>query len=138
MADFNSKEYGWKDMKVNIAGQEISGIEEIRYVAKRETEERYGAGDEPQDIERKNKSYSGEIMITQNELEKLRLKVAGGHISDFDLIITVSYSKTAIGRQTTDQLLGVVLEEEALGMAQGDGHSQVRIPFKFLRLLKGI
>jgi phage tail tube protein FII len=135
---FDSKEYGWKDISVNVTGQNMISIEEIKYKYTRSTEFRYGKGGDPHDIERGNRELTGEIVITQNELDKLTQVSPNRDISALDHLLTVAYAKTTVAKQTVDQLVGVVFEEVEKGMAQGDKHASIRIPFKFLKLVEGI
>lgn len=136
---FESKQYEWKDIQLVLAGDEIAGVQEIKYTQKREKEFLYGRGSNPHSIQSGNVEVTGEIKVFQSELEKLILKSPGGDITRLGgLTMTVAYAPELGGRQTADVLLGVEFTEASKGMAQGDKAAEITLPFMALGVKHGV
>ena len=75
---FNSREYERSDVNVVAAGRPVTGIRGVKYSSKQEKEVLHAKGNKPHSIQRGNKTYDGELTVTQSEYEALR--AAGGGI----------------------------------------------------------
>ena len=73
---FNSREYEWSDVNVVAAGRPVTGIRGVKYSSKQEKKVLHAKGNKPHSIQRGNKTYDGELTVTQSEYEALR--AAGG------------------------------------------------------------
>ncbi len=132
--EFNTREFGWKDITVNINGKVFNGITEVEFVVKQEKSYLYGRGENPHQIGRGNKSYEGKIAIHQSEL--LSMLQQTGIIDPLDLkfIITVSFAKMGTTLLSTYILYNVELTEVKKGMKQGDKNMIIELPIMFTRL----
>ncbi len=133
---FSTKQYAWSSVKVFLFGRLLTGLRGVEYSVKKEKEPVHGAGDEPLAIQSGNKTYEGNLIILQSELEAMikAAKLAGySDITDipgFD--VQVSYGN--IGEApTTDSLIGVEFTEETKTLKQGDNLMVVTLPIVFLR-----
>lgn len=133
---FDSKEYAWKDMSFALLSGTVVGIQELTYTKTRDTEEVYGAGDEPLAISRKNKKYAGQIMLLRSEYDKIDAAArTAGYDDLLDLPafpVNCRYSNDT--KITDDTLMGAVFDSFNLGGKQGDGYMTVTLPFKFTKL----
>ncbi len=129
---FNSREYEWSDVSVVAAGRPITGIRGVKYSSKQEKELLHAKGNKPHSIQRGNKSYDGEITLTQSEYEALRA-AGGGDILDISLDIVVAYGNPSNGDTvTTDLLMGAEFTEDNTEWKQGDKFQEKSLPFIFL------
>ncbi len=129
---FNSREYEWSDVSVVAAGRPITGIRGVKYSSKQEKELLHAKGNKPHSIQRGNKSYDGEITLTQSEYEALR-SAGGGDILDISLDIVVAYGNPSNGDTvTTDLLMGAEFTEDNTEWKQGDKFQEKSLPFIFL------
>ncbi len=129
---FNSREYEWSDVSVVAAGRPITGIRGVKYSSKQEKELLHAKGNKPHSIQRGNKSYDGEITLTQSEYEALRT-AGGGDILDISLDIVVAYGNPSNGDTvTTDLLMGAEFTEDNTEWKQGDKFQEKSLPFIFL------
>ncbi len=129
---FNSREYEWSDVSVVAAGRPITGIRGVKYSSKQEKELLHAKGNKPHSIQRGNKSYDGEITLTQSEYEALR-SAGGGDILDISLDIVVAYGNPSNGDTvTTDLLMGAEFTEDNTEWKQGDKFQEKALPFIFL------
>lgn len=133
---FDSKEAAWSDIKVVIAGREVTGIRGVSYKASQEKEHLFGAGDEPIGIQRGNRTYEGEVKLLKYELDLLQDAAhlaQARDIMDIRLDIIVTYQK-GTGPLQTDALLGVEFQEFQKGMDQNAKFMEISIPILFMRL----
>ncbi len=138
MATFNSREYSWADIQVQMQGRKIVGLRAVKYKVSQEKEAIYGAGNEPLTIGRGNKSYEGEITVLQSELEALT-RSAGTDIIDlpaFDIVIT--YAPKDGGPIVTDIVRYAEFKENEKSMSQGDKNMEVTLPFIALKIDKNV
>lgn len=134
---FNSREYEWADITLMLGGKDITGVRGVKYSSKQEKETVYGKGNEPVAIQKGNKSYEGEFVILQSELETLRLQ-GGGSILDLQLDAVVCYGNPATGDVLiTDIIQGIQFTEEPKDAKQGDKFTEHSLPFIALRIKKG-
>ena len=140
MDKFDSKEYSWADITVVAGGRPLTGIRGIKYGEKQEKEYLYAKGDEPHSIQRKNKSYEGEITILQSELEALIKSSPQKSLLNVKLeTITIAYApKDGPGVITVDQIKKAEFTESMKDIKQGDGNMEIALPIMFLRLKQNI
>ena len=120
---FNSREYEWSDVNVVAAGRPVTGIRGVKYSSKQEKEVLHAKG---------NKTYDGELTVTQSEYEALRA-AGGGDILDISIDIVVAYGNPSKGDViTTDLLMGVEFTEDNTEWKQGDKFQEKSLPFIFL------
>lgn len=137
---FDSRECSWSDIKVVIAGREVTGIRGINYKPSQEKELLYGAGDEPIGIQRGNRAYEGEIKLLKFELDLLENAAHAAQardILDVRLDVVVTYQK-GTDPLKTDALLGVEFKEFQKGMDQNAKFMEISIPIIFMRLQTNI
>ncbi len=129
---FNSREYEWSDVNVVAAGRLVTGIRGVKYSSKQEKEVLHAKGNKPHSIQRGNKTYDGELTVTQSEYEALRA-ASGGDILDISIDIVVAYGNPSKGDViTTDLLMGVEFTEDNTEWKQGDKFQEKSLPFIFL------
>lgn len=129
---FNSREYEWSDVNVVAAGRPTTGIRGVKYSSKQEKEVLHAKGNKPHSIQRGNKTYDGELTVTQSEYEALRT-AGGGDILDISIDIVVAYGNPSKGDViTTDLLMGVEFTEDNTEWKQGDKFQEKSLPFIFL------
>lgn len=129
---FNSREYEWSDVNVVAAGRPLTGIRGVKYSSKQEKEALHAKGNKPHSIQRGNKTYDGELTVTQSEYEALRA-AGGGDILDISIDIVVAYGNPSKGDViTTDLLMGVEFTEDNTEWKQGDKFQEKSLPFIFL------
>ena len=129
---FNSREYEWSDVNVVAAGRPVTGIRGVKYSSKQEKEVLHAKGNKPHSIQRGNKTYDGELTVTQSEYEALRA-AGGGDILDISIDIVVAYGNPSKDDViTTDLLMGVEFTEDNTEWKQGDKFQEKALPFIFL------
>lgn len=129
---FNSREYEWSDVNVVAAGRPVTGIRGVKYSSKQEKEALHAKGNKPHSIQRGNKTYDGELTVTQSEYEALRA-AGGGDILDISIDIVVAYGNPSKGDViTTDLLMGAEFTEDNTEWKQGDKYQEKSLPFIFL------
>lgn len=129
---FNSREYEWSDVNVVAAGRPVTGIRGVKYSSKQEKKVLHAKGNKPHSIQRGNKTYDGELTVTQSEYEALRA-AGGGDILDISIDIVVAYGNPSKGDViTTDLLMGVEFTEDNTEWKQGDKFQEKSLPFIFL------
>ena len=129
---FNSREYEGSDVNVVAAGRPVTGIRGVKYSSKQEKEVLHAKGNKPHSIQRGNKTYDGELTVTQSEYEALRA-AGGGDILDISIDIVVAYGNPSKGDViTTDLLMGVEFTEDNTEWKQGDKFQEKSLPFIFL------
>ena len=131
---FDSRQYEFGDLTLEIGGRVITGFRGIKYATKQEKELVYGKGNEPLHIQKGNISYEGEISLLQSELETLRLE-AGGSVVRLHLDAVVAYGNPSNGDTLiVDKIRGIEFTEDAKEMKQGDKFMEVSLPFICLRI----
>lgn len=137
---FNSKEYSWSDVEIQMKGRKVIGARGVKYKTSQEKEAVYGAGNEPKTIARGNKSYEGELVVLQSELEALTETYGEGadvvDIAPFDII--VAYAPKNGGAITTDIIQLAEFTEVEKGMVQGDKNMEITLPFISLGIQKNV
>ena len=132
---FNSREYQWSDIRVQIGGRNIERLRHVRYKRSKEKELLYGAGCEPVSIQSGNVAYEGEVTMLRSEYETLAAS-GGGSVLDIQLDIVVTYGNPP-DVMKTDKLMGCQFTEEEDDNEQGSKFEEISLPFIFLRKIKG-
>lgn len=141
---FSTKQYEWSNTKINILGRTLVGVQGVSYKVTREKTPVYGRGNKPLAIQSGNKSFEGELMLLQSELELLRAAVKTINplydLTDISFDIVVSYERpTAAGfERVTDVVIGAEFTEYEKGMEQTDTQMEISLPFVALDLQEGI
>jgi len=137
---FDSREFEYADTSVSILGFDLTGLRGIRYKKGQEKEAVYGKGNQPRGIQRKNKAYSGSLMLLKSDFDALNqaARTAGYEdISDVPghlITLTCVYQKPNAVKLSVDSCINVEFTEWEDGMSQGDAFKEVTLPFIFLRL----
>ena len=128
---YDSREYGWSDIAIDINGRDITGITSLKYTEKMEVEELYAKGAYPHSIQTGNISIEGEIEVTQSEYEAL-VKAGNGSVLKLRaLTATVCYGNPANGdTMLKDRITGIQITEGGKEFKQGDKMTKVKLPFK--------
>lgn len=140
MGAFNSKEYAWKNISINILGKTVIGVTEIEYETEQEKEYVYGKGNDPIAIQAGNKAYKGKIELLQSEVEALELAARTINptydITDVTFDIVVSYADGILSK--TDRVKFAEITKYAKGMKQGDKNMKVSLDFMALSVERGV
>lgn len=128
----NTEQYSWADVDIVMLGKVVTGARGVSYKAAQEKEPIYGRGNKPVAMGRGNKSYEGQVVLLQSELEAL--KQATGRTSEitdlppFDIV--VAYIPRKGGTQiVTDIIKHVEFTEVEKAMNQNDKFMEVTLPF---------
>ena len=137
---FNSREYSWSDVEIQMQGRKVVGARGVKYKTSQEKEAVYGLGNEPRTIARGNKSYDGELVVLQSELEALTRTAGDGadvvDIAAFDIV--VAYAPKNGGAITTDIIQLAEFTEVEKEMKQGDKNMEITLPFIALGIKKNV
>lgn len=131
---FNSKEYAWSNVEIAMLGRLLTRVRGVKYIAKKDKQYVHGRGENPHAIQSGNKTYEGELMLLQSELEAIQRQLkATEDITDLEgLNITVVYKPKGIGSVVTHILKGVEFTEDPREMKQGDPFQELTLPIMFL------
>lgn len=130
----DTRQYEWSDVTLELGGRVVTGCRGIKYNTKMEKELVYAKGNEPQHIQRGNRTYEGEITLLQSELETLRL-LGKGSVVDLRLDAVVVYGNPLNGDvMTVDKIRGLEFTEDPKELKQGDKFMEITLPFIALRI----
>lgn len=132
---FDSRQYEWPDVSLNIGGRDITGIRGVKYSEKIEREPLFAKGRYPHSIQSGNVTIEGEITLLQSELEAL-IKAGRGSIFNLKgLTCTCSYGDLADGATLlNDVITGLYFTESPKELKQGDKNMEITLPFLATRL----
>lgn len=131
---FNSREYEWADVALNMGGRDVTGIRGIKYSEKIEREAIYAKGRYPHSIQSGNVAYEGEITLLQSEYEALVL-AGKGSVLNLTLNAVISYGGQTLGDVViTDRVEHIRFTEAAKEFKQGDKSLEITLPFVALRV----
>lgn len=136
---FDSTEVAWRDLEVFLNGVRITKITALRYKTSIETEQLYGAGDEPFDINTANRSYEGEMRVYKSVIDVMNTAAAaagGRDLHDIQWIIVANYKATLTSPRKTVTLPNVRFGESEEGMEGNSKSMIVSLPFKCLQPIK--
>jgi hypothetical protein len=131
---FNSEQYGWSDVTVQVGNRILTGIQSVRYKESQEKGFVYGKGNTPLSIQRGNKTYEGSIKILQSELDKLIAEAPNKSLLDIrNMTISVGY-QNADGGASVDNLIGVEFTDSEKSMEQNKQFMEVELTIMFLNV----
>lgn len=132
---FDSRQYEWADVSLNIAGVDITGVRGVKYSEKIEREALFAKGRYPHSVQSGNVTIDGELTLLQSELESL-IKAGNGSIFNLKgLTCSISYGDLADSTTLlTDQLSGLYFTESNKELKQGDKNMEIALPFIATRL----
>jgi hypothetical protein len=129
MALINGRQYEFADLTLYLGGRDVTGFRGIKYTSTQEKEVLYGKGNKGLSIQKGNVAHSGEISLTQSELETLK-GLGGGSVLNLSLNAVVCYGNPANGDMLiTDKITGLQFTEEAKEIKQGDKFMEITLPF---------
>ncbi len=128
---FDSSEYAWSDVKLELGGRIVTGITGVKYGVRRTVTKLYAAGDEPFAKNKGNKDYVGEVKVRQSELEALIKSAQEGGFNDptdvtFDIVVT--YAKDVTDLIVTDILENCDITEFDKELNQNDPGMEITLP----------
>jgi len=131
---FDSRQYEFADLALELGGRTITGFRGVKYTSKQEKELVYGKGNEPLHIQKGNKAYEGEITVLKSELETLR-SAGSGSVLNLRLDAIVSYGNPSNGDTLiTDKIRGIEFTEDPKEIKQGDKFMEVSLPFICMKI----
>ncbi len=132
---FDSREYEWADLSLQIGNRDVTGFRGIKYNEKIEREALFAKGRYAHSIQSGNVTIEGEITLLQSELEAL-IKAGGGSLLRLtNLNAVVSYGNATDGNTPmTNTIEGIYFTESPKELKQGDKFMEVTVPFLALRL----
>lgn len=132
MADFSTKQYGWKDITVVIGGKVIEGITNVEYSKKRTKSYLPGRGAKPHGIQSGLFEYEGTLELWMSVTDDLEDAAPNGEITDLVCDVVIMYASDEVGAPKTRILKGTEFTELTEGMGQGDTHKLITTPIMFL------
>jgi hypothetical protein len=131
---FNTKEYAWSNVEIAMLGRVLIRVRGVKYASKKEKEYLHARGENPHSIQSGNKTYEGELMLLQSELEAIQRQLgATEDITDLDPFnITVVYKPKGVGSLVTHILKNVEFTEDNREIKQGDKWQELTLPIMFL------
>lgn len=131
---FNSKEYAWANVEIAMHGRILTRVRGVKYAAKKDKEAVHGRGENPFAIQSGNKTYEGELILLQSELEALQRQMGDTEdITDMDgFNITVAYRPKGGGAVVSHILKNVEFTEDNREINQGDKFQELTLPIVFL------
>lgn len=138
MVGFNSAQYSWSDVTIQLGDRVLTGIQSVRYAEKQEKGFVYGKGNMPLSVQRGNYSYEGSVKLLQNEVETL---IAGAPEKKLarlrDLTVTIAFERED-GESVTDNLVGVEFMDIEKALEQGKLFMEVDLPIIFLGIKNAV
>lgn len=131
---FNTKEFAWANVEIAMLGRVLTRVRGVKYVVKKEKELLHARGENPHSIQSGNKTYEGELMLLQSELEALQAQLDDTQdITDLDPFnITVVYKPKTGADLVTHILKNVEFTEDNREIKQGDKFQELTLPILFL------
>ena len=131
---FNTKEFAWSNVEIAMLGRVLIRVRGIKYAAKKEKEYLHARGENPHSIQSGNKTYEGEVMLLQSELEAIQRQLKSTEdITDLPPFnITVVYKPKDGTSLVTHILKNVEFTEDNRETKQGDKFQELTIPIMFL------
>lgn len=124
----NNIEYSWSSLRFSFLGNnDVKGVKSINYKVTRQSDNLYGAGDEPVGLGYGNKTYEGEIQLMMKDVRAIR-QAAGSSLVDIPpFTMTIQYANEGEAI-TAETLLGVRFLEDGLTGESGANELPVTIP----------
>lgn len=132
-ASFNSEQFGWADVTIQIGSRILTGVQAIRYKRSQEKGFVYGKGNKPQAIQKGNYAFEGMVKVLQSELEILIANAPGKDLVAYrNMIVSVQYESEDGLTTVIDNLVGVEFSEVEKALEQGKQYMEVELPIMFL------
>lgn len=137
---FNTRQYSFSDVSVNILGRTLEGFRGVSYKVSVEKEHLHGRGKKPLSIQNGAETIEGELMLLQSELEAMRAAVKAANplakLTDvsFDIVVTYGDGATAV----TDVIQGCQFTEYEKGLKAADKFMEISMPFLALDVKEGV
>lgn len=132
MTQFNSEQYDWSNVTVQLGDRILTGIQSVRYKESQEKGLVYGKGNKPLSIQRGNFTYEGSLKLLQNEVETLIAAAPEQKLANYrGLTVSIAY-ETDGGESVTDNLVGVEFLDVEKALDQGAQFMEVELPILFL------
>ena len=138
MVTINGREYEFGDLQLLLGGVEITGFRGITITTTVDKEPVYGKGRHPRSIQHGNYAHSGQIVLLQSELEKLRSSSRTGSVLDLTLDAVLNYGgniENGAGTYSTRRVIGLEFTEETEEMNQEDKFMEVTLSYVALRTI---
>ncbi|MEM8506235.1 MAG: hypothetical protein AAF717_00335 [Bacteroidota bacterium] len=134
MSTFRSKEFAWSNVQIAFGGRVIIGARGVEYKSVKEKEYVHGRGENPHSIQSGNKTYEGNLILLQSEVEALERQLADNEdLTDMDgFTITVAYVPKSGGNVVTHILKAVEFTEDPRNINQNDKFQEITLPIMFL------
>lgn len=133
---FDSREYSFADITVNVGGKDIGGLLAVKYKESQEKKPIYGKGSKPKGIQRGNIKYEGELSMLQSDYESLKISATNRSVLNLRFDTAVVYGNVLNGDvMTTDILKGCEFTDAEVGMKQGDTNAEIVLPFIFIDIV---
>lgn len=132
---FNSEEFEYADVKVNMLGITLTGLRGLKAKKSQEKEPVYGAGNEVKTIQSGNKRYEGTLRLLKSDFDTInRAAIAAGYedivaVPHRLINITCVFKKDDQPGMSTIICNGVSFTECEDGLNQNDKFSEVSLPF---------
>lgn len=87
----NGTAYSWSQIKLNVLGREVFGIDSIKYSEKTSIENNYGAGSLPVSRGYGKSEFEASIALHMEEVEALQAAIPTGRLQDvpeFDVVVS--------------------------------------------------
>jgi len=131
---FNTKEYAWSNVEIAMLGRVLIRVRGVKYAAKKDKSYLHARGENPHAIQSGNKTYEGELMLLQSELEAIQRQLKDTEdITDLaPFNVTVVYKPKSAGALVTHILKNVEFTEDNREIKQGDPFQELTLPIMFL------
>jgi len=116
----NGRAYDWASITIEMLGFVVRGVKAIKYEAKQEKVNNYGAGNEPVSRGYGKKEYEASITLERKEIERIYDALGAGlNLLDVPAFtIVVAFSENY--KKTTHKLLMCEFTNDSVDAKQGD------------------
>ena len=128
---FNSEEYGWNDLTVQMLGRPVLGLRGLKYGDEQDKQNVYGKGKKPIARARGNVNFDGaEIRVLKSELRALLNSAGNGNsllsIAPFDIVAVFAPEEGGVIQ--TDILKYCEFSKTEIDINQGDAFVEITLP----------
>lgn len=130
---FDSREYSFADITVNVGGKDIGGLLAVKFKESQEKKHVYGKGNKPKTIQRGNIKYEGEISMLQSDFAALEVSSKNNSVLNLRFDVAVLFGDVTKGDiMTTYILQGAEITDCEVAMKQGDSNAEITLPIIFI------
>ncbi len=140
MAEFNSQEAAWSDIRVELFGSRIKGIRAVKYKTSTDKEHLHAEGDEPIGIQSGNVTYSGNLKLLKGSYDQINSAARTAGYRDITavppqlVVMRVQY-KSGFGRPSQTKVIsGIGFQDLEEGLEQAAKFMEIDIPFLALAI----